>query len=170
MSNPSTSINNPVQNRFRGHFSQSAGATDGAVRDLGYSLQCEYKLTFSDLALFKTREASKYRHQMELILGPEFDDITLDDCLNQIEQNFPNIDNWPAQPRCSLKAFYELIGIKDYRCIDYNGQHYAVAADLNYPLEEKSLLGTFDLVTDYGCNEHVFNVSQAYKRSSPKFS
>ena len=65
--------------------------TDGEVIDLQYIVCVEDALTFSDLALFKTRGAAKYIHQMELVLGPDYDEITLDNCLNQIEQKFPNI-------------------------------------------------------------------------------
>jgi len=79
------------------------------------------------------------------------------------KEKFLNLENWPAQPRCSTKPFYELLGAKEYACIDLNKEHGAIPHDLNMPLENRSLFGRYDLVTDYGCNEHIFNTSEAYR-------
>jgi SAM-dependent methyltransferase len=78
-------------------------------------------------------------------------------------EDFPQLDNWPKHPRCSLKSFYQLLGAKRYACVDLNGQHGAISLDLNRPLEDTSLYGQFDLVTDHGCAEHVFNIAEAYR-------
>lgn len=77
--------------------------------------------------------------------------------------DFPDIEKWPAQPRCSAKPFYNLLGVNQYSCIDMNAELGAIPLDLNEPLEDKSLYGKFDLVTDHGCNEHAFNVAEAYR-------
>jgi SAM-dependent methyltransferase len=79
------------------------------------------------------------------------------------KENFPHLENWPAQPRCSARHLYELFGVKEYACIDLNREFGAIPHDLNLPLEDKSLYGRFDIVTDHGCNEHVFNTSEAYR-------
>ncbi len=76
---------------------------------------------------------------------------------------FANLGNWPGQPRSSAKPFYELLGATRYGSIDLNGEHGAIKLDLNFPLEDRSLWGTYDLVTDYGANEHAFNIAEAYR-------
>lgn len=48
-----------------------------------------------------------------------------------------------------------------YVSIDGNGRNGAVAYDLNEPLPRS--IGTFDLVTDFGTGEHVFNQWQVFK-------
>lgn len=79
------------------------------------------------------------------------------------KKGFDNLANWPGYPRCSSRALYEMLGIKEYSCIDLNGQHGAVSLDLNFPLQDASLYNKYDLVTDHGSNEHVFNVAEAYR-------
>ena len=82
---------------------------------------------------------------------------------NYQKDKFVNLANWPNHPRCPARNFYEMLGIEKYICVDINGDHGAIKLDLNYPLEDKSFYNQFDLVTDHGCNEHVFNVSEAYR-------
>lgn len=77
--------------------------------------------------------------------------------------DFANLKNWPGYPRCPSKVFYEMLGIKRYSCIDLGGHHGAIPLDLNSPLQDHSLYGQYDLVTDYGNNEHVFNTIEAYR-------
>ena len=36
-------------------------------------------------------------------------------------------------------------------------------ADLNYPVNEQLNLNQYDLVTDFGNNEHPFNVAESYR-------
>ena len=74
-----------------------------------------------------------------------------------------NLDNWPNQPRTSSKELYKLIGIDNYNSIDINGELDSIPFDLNMPLEDKSLFNKFDIVTDFGSCEHVFNVSECYR-------
>ena len=82
---------------------------------------------------------------------------------NYRKKNFANLAHWPGYPRCSSKPFYEMLGIEEYSCIDLGGQHGAIPLDLNMPLEDHSLYGQYDLVTDYGNNEHIFNTAEAYR-------
>ena len=79
------------------------------------------------------------------------------------KENFTPLANWPGQPRCSSKPFYEMLGVENYACIDLGREHGAIPLDLNLPLEDSSLYGQYDLVTDHGCNEHAFNIAEAYR-------
>src|SRR3989338_4123011 len=79
------------------------------------------------------------------------------------KENFTALAHWPAFPRCPARPFYELLVIDKYNCVDMNKMHGAIPLDLNFPLDDKSLYGKFDLVTDYGTNEHVFNTAEAYR-------
>jgi SAM-dependent methyltransferase len=79
------------------------------------------------------------------------------------EKSLPNLDNWPAQPRCSARYFYEMLGAKQYRCMDLNQEFGAIAHDLNLPFTDESFYNQFDLVTDHGACEHVFNIAETYR-------
>lgn len=82
---------------------------------------------------------------------------------NYRKENFRNLEFYPGAPRVAAKYFYEALGVNNYACVDLNGDHQAVKIDLNEPLKDKSLYAKFDLVTDHGTNEHVFNVAEAYR-------
>ena len=82
---------------------------------------------------------------------------------NYRKEDFANLAYWPGFPRCSSKPFYELLGVEEYSCIDLGGEHGAIPHDLNMPLEDHQLYGRYDLVTDHGTNEHVFNTVEAYR-------
>lgn len=77
--------------------------------------------------------------------------------------NHSNLDNWPNEPREPAKKFYNDLGIKDYKAIDLTGEHDSIPLDLNKELTDKSLFNKFDLVTDFGSCEHVFNISECYR-------
>ena len=76
---------------------------------------------------------------------------------------YPNIDNFPNQPRCTSKYFYQSLGFKEYECIDINAEHNAIKHDLNKPFKDESKFNKFDLVTDFGACEHVFNIAECYR-------
>ena len=76
---------------------------------------------------------------------------------------YPNINIWPERPRCSAKYFYESLGIKEYQSIDINADYGATVHDLNKPFEDKSKFNKFDIVTDHGSCEHVFNIAECYR-------
>lgn len=63
-------------------------------------------------------------------------------------------DRGPAEP------FYRKLGCGEYVTIDGNGKA-TVLADLNLPLPDK--LGPFDLVTNFGTTEHVFDQAQCWR-------
>lgn len=56
--------------------------------------------------------------------------------------------------------FYTRMGCARYVSIDGNGLG-THTADLNYPLTER--LGEFDLVTDFGTGEHIFDQAQVWR-------
>lgn len=57
---------------------------------------------------------------------------------------------------------FKLLGFKGYCCIDADGRHNAFIWDLNAPIPEDQI-GKYDLITNYGTSEHVFNVLQIFK-------
>lgn len=79
------------------------------------------------------------------------------------ESAFADLVHWPGTPRCSARSFYGLLGADEYRCIDLNKVYGAIPHDLNAPFTDASLYERFDLVTDHGTNEHVFNVAETYR-------
>lgn len=76
---------------------------------------------------------------------------------------FPDLDNWPQYPRCSTKPFYKLLGIDEYTSIDSNGEHGSIQHDWNTSFNDQKLFNQFDVVTDFGSAEHVFNIVEPYK-------
>lgn len=57
---------------------------------------------------------------------------------------------------------YKLLGFKEYRCIDGDGRYNGFIWDLNHPIPENQKL-KYNLVTNHGTTEHVFNVYQSFK-------
>ena len=58
----------------------------------------------------------------------------------------------------TAEDYYRKLGAGAYTSIDINGQA-TVTADLNRPLS----LGLFDLVTDWGTSEHIFDQGQVWR-------
>ena len=65
-----------------------------------------------------------------------------------------------TKPR-SAEKFYRRLGCARYESIDANGLG-TVTADLNLPITPLSL-GAFDLVTDFGTGEHIFDQAQVWR-------
>ena len=86
----------PINNFFRGSFS-NFGAEDGDVRTLGYGILQRTNFSYTDLALYKTRNTQKYNHHLEILLGPDFNDVTLDYILSRIEEGYPKIQEISAR-------------------------------------------------------------------------
>lgn len=59
------------------------------------------------------------------------------------------------------QAFYRGLGCEKYVAVDGNGRGN-VTADLNLPLADRNL-GIFDLVTDFGTGEHIFDQAQVWR-------
>jgi SAM-dependent methyltransferase len=56
-------------------------------------------------------------------------------------------------------AFYRSLGCEKYISVDGNGNG-SMTADLNLPLSD---IGQFDLVTDFGTGEHIFDQAQVWR-------
>jgi len=99
-----------------------------------------------------------------MLTQPQFREMMRESCItNYNEADFANLDYFPGQPRMSARAFYQLLGIEKYNSVDINGEHGAIRHDLNLPFEDSTRFGQYDLVTDYGSNEHVFNIVEPYR-------
>jgi hypothetical protein len=61
----------------------------------------------------------------------------------------------------SARAFYESLGMS-YECIDINGEHGALQLDLNF-VNQVNIGRRFDLVTNHGTTEHVFNQVNCFR-------
>lgn len=72
------------------------------------------------------------------------------------------ITQGPGAPYLA-RRWYEQRGCDVYICIDANGQNGALVRDLNKPLDEAALAMRFDLVTDFGTGEHVFNQAEVWR-------
>jgi hypothetical protein len=57
------------------------------------------------------------------------------------------------------KGWYKHLGCGEYVSLDLNGEA-THQVDLNYPIPYD--IGQFDLVTDFGCGEHLFNQAQVF--------
>ena len=64
----------------------------------------------------------------------------------------------------SAKVVYEWLGIKEYECIDSDGKWNAKIFDLNEDIQKKyNYKKQFDLTTNHGNSEHVFNQYMFFK-------
>jgi SAM-dependent methyltransferase len=67
-----------------------------------------------------------------------------------------------TQDDYSTEWLYKLLGFTEYSAIDGDGKFNAHVWDLNFPVPRKHW-GKYDLVTNHGTTEHVFNVLQVNK-------
>jgi hypothetical protein len=68
-------------------------------------------------------------------------------------------DGEAIKPDCQ-PAFYSIFGAGRYRSADLNDPRADYAIDLNRPLPSK--LGQYDVVTNFGTTEHVFNIGGTF--------
>ena len=98
------------------------------------------------------------------VTSEDFGNLIQQACFPDYEKyDFPGLDNWPSKPRCAAKHLYKMLGAPHYDCFDLNEEHGAIKHDLNHPIADTSLYGKYDLVTDHGSCEHVFNIAEAYR-------
>lgn len=70
-------------------------------------------------------------------------------------------DDATAKPRPDAQAaFYAIFGADSYRSIDLTDPRADYATDLNHPLPRR--IGRYDVVTNFGTTEHVFNIGQSF--------
>lgn len=77
------------------------------------------------------------------------------------KKKYEILKKFPKGKRLSTKLYWESIGVENYFSSDINkkSKYYI---DLNLPLNNNFINKKYDLVTDFGNNEHVFNISEAY--------
>ncbi len=92
------------------------------------------------------------------------------------QTSFARLTTYPAD-RMSAENFYKLFGVEHYSCVDIGGgatgagkgntpegmRWNAIPIDLNQPVPSWISDQKFDLVTDYGNNEHAFHATEAYR-------
>lgn len=65
-------------------------------------------------------------------------------------------DGYDVSECQTVKQFYKALGFEKYIAIDVNDDKDAIALDLNLVVNDK-ITQTFDLVTNNGTSEHIFN-------------
>ena len=91
-----------------------------------------------------------------------------------LEKKFNALKEFPKRPRVPSSTLWKTLGFKEFDRIDLkklvrksenkdDGQVFEI--DLNNELASKRLEKKYDLITDFGNNEHIFNVAQAFKSS-----
>ncbi len=58
-------------------------------------------------------------------------------------------------------AFYSIFGGNSYRSLDLTDPRADYSFDLNFPMPEE--VGKYDVVTNFGTTEHVFNIGQSFE-------
>lgn len=86
------------------------------------------------------------------------------------EEAFYQSKNFPKRPRASSSVLWSQLGFKTTHRLDLfklerdkNDPGNCFVFDLNHPLTDSNLINKYDLVTDFGNNEHPFNIPEAYK-------
>jgi len=92
----------------------------------------------------------------ELIRG----ELSLD--TNYLEHVFSEALRKSTPDDFSPDWLFKLLGFQEYYCVDADGRHDAFIWDLNVPIPVDQR-GRYDLITNNGTSEHVFNISQIFK-------
>jgi len=127
---------------------------------------------------------NKKLEKLESVLdfGDQDLNISFEDMVNNLKKNkinfsekkFEALKQFPKRPRVPASTLWLTLGFKAADRIDLNklvrkpennsdGKVYEI--DLNYELSEGKIEKKYHLVTDFGNNEHVFNIAQAFKTS-----
>jgi len=68
----------------------------------------------------------------------------------------------PETARAPSRRLHESLGFK-YDCVDIDGQFGALVLDMNFDSVPPDRRGKYDLTTNHGTTEHVFNQLNAFK-------
>lgn len=123
-------------------------------------------LEFSEKGFFDNKESVIDMGSQEIhITKKDFIEITNSFNYSPDWNHFPciNKDIWPEFPRDSTSNIWKMLKFTKVDCCDINNEHDSIYIDLNNPLEDKNLFEKYDLVTDFGNNEHPFNTAEAYR-------
>jgi hypothetical protein len=91
--------------------------------------------------------------------------------LKNFDQYFEAAKFYPRRPRVSSSSFWKLLGFDKTDRLDLIKLDRAkndpldnfFKVDLNFPIEKQVEIAQYDLVTDFGNNEHPFDVVESYK-------
>ena len=91
--------------------------------------------------------------------------------MGKFEKTLLHAKTFPTRPRLSSSFLWKILGFQ--KCdrldlikierIENDPVDNFYKIDLNYPLENQAKIEQYDLVTDFGNNEHPFNVIESYK-------
>ena len=98
-------------------------------------------------------------------------DLVVQANLKLDEDSFERARYFPERPRVSTSTFWKILGIEQAHRMDLlsidrvnpEDQKLVIIKDLNEPLEDMSMWEKYDLVTDFGNNEHPFNIVESYR-------
>jgi len=85
--------------------------------------------------------------------------------------NFERSKFYPLRPRTSSSSFWKELGFKITNRVDITklprqnkkDEDECFTCDLNFPIKKQLSLDQYDFVTDFGNNEHPFNIAESYK-------
>ncbi|AXH10883.1 hypothetical protein CP960_13530 [Malaciobacter halophilus] len=81
-----------------------------------------------------------------------------------LKATLKEIESYIEKRRISSKILWEKLGFKDIKFIDPDGVHNSIQIDLNEKMDNQEINNkTFDVVTNFGTTEHIFNQYQAFK-------
>lgn len=124
---------------------------------MGYSKDIFRLLSLLDKILdWKNQSIIEYGSQ-EIDVGLNYVyDFIYSHRKNKVELDIRDYIN--KNTKISTKFIYESLGIKQYDCIDINGEHNCLSFDLNYNLKEKyGFSKKYTIVTNFGTTEHIIN-------------
>jgi SAM-dependent methyltransferase len=78
-------------------------------------------------------------------------------------ENYKDASLFKVPLHGSSREFMTALGFTDYTCIDYDGRHGAIRLNLNAAEHHHLDNKTFDVVTNLGTAEHVFNQANCFK-------
>ena len=110
-------------------------------------------------------------------MGDQDVNVKFDDLIELLKQSNINFDEsefdlakkFPLRPRISSSQLWKTIGFDTANRIDIMEIErekkigHVIKHDLNFPFNDKNHLKKYDLVTDFGNNEHPFNVFETYR-------
>jgi hypothetical protein len=79
------------------------------------------------------------------------------------EQVFADLRYFPGFPRVASSPLWTTLGFEETSRSDINKDPGTLYLDLNEELTGELMGRRFDLVTDFGNNEHVFDVAEAFR-------
>jgi len=134
-------------------------------------VNCKEALNYSLRGFFKDIHSVMDMGDMDLSVPYDVLEPLVTQAGFKLDSRFDECKNFPGRPRVPLSAFWNLLGIKSADRMDIvaserpdpRDQEAVYIKNLNEPLDDKSMWGKYDLVTDFGNNEHPFNIVEAYR-------